>query len=118
MNTKIISAIVIMAAMTAVAPVLIGSAYAQFFNTNNFIGDKTVTQTQTGTGGNGGNGGAGGLTIFGGDANGGNGGNGGDVKQSQGFCEQNAQSGAFGTSTNIDTGSVDNSIKSTGKDCS
>jgi hypothetical protein len=113
MNTKIISALVIIAAMATVIPAFMVPANAQFsaFNTNNSIGDKTVTQTQVGVGGAGG---AGGL-AFGGSANGGNG---GDVTQSQGFCEQNAQSGAFGSSINTDTGSVSNSSKSIGKDCS
>jgi hypothetical protein len=38
--------------------------------------------------------------------------------QEQGFCTQIAQSGAFGGSFNEDFGIVNNSLASTGKDCS
>ena len=38
--------------------------------------------------------------------------------QEQGFCKQIAQSGAYGVSANEDFGIVDNSLASTGKDCS
>jgi hypothetical protein len=38
--------------------------------------------------------------------------------QEQGFCKQIAQSGAGGISANEDFGIVDNSLFSTGKDCS
>jgi hypothetical protein len=111
MNMKsIVTAIVIIAATVAVIPAFMVPANAQF-NTNNTIGSKTVNQAQFGVGGAGG---AGGVGIFGSA----DGGNGGDVKQSQGFCEQNAQSGAGGFSINTDTGSVSNSDKSIGKDCS
>jgi hypothetical protein len=115
MNTKIISAIVIIAAMVAVIPAFMVPANAQF-NTNNSIGDKTVTQTQTANA-NGGTGGNGGVSV-GGSANGGSA-NGGTITQSQGFCEQNAQSGAFGSSSNRDVGIVrDSGNGNIGKDCS
>jgi hypothetical protein len=62
------------------------------FNTNN-AASQSATQTGTATGGNGG---AGGISVFGSA----NGGNGGDADVDQGICQQIAQSGAFGSSSN------------------
>jgi hypothetical protein len=92
MNTKSISAIVIIAAMVAVIPAFMVPANAQFsaFNTNNNA-TQSSTQSQTGTA----TGGAGGVGIFG-SANGGS----ASVDQDQTSCQQAAQSGAFGTSNN------------------
>ena len=85
-------AIVAVTAMGFYGLVTIQSA-AAFFDTTN-TGTQTATQTGSATGGNGG---AGGISIFGGSANGGRG---GDASVDQGICQQIAQSGAFGSSTN------------------
>jgi hypothetical protein len=98
-----ITALAIVAA-TAIGFVSTQSAAAQLiavpspqnnaFNTDNSA-SQTASQTGTATGGNGG------IAVFG-DANG------GDATVDQAICQQAAQSGAFGTSTNsIRTGSCD-----------
>ncbi len=86
--------------MAALALVTAGAAipaFAQFDTTN--TASQTSTQTGTATGGAGG---AGGLSVLGGNANGGRG---GDASVDQGVCQQIAQSGAFGSSTNRIRGS-------------
>ena len=80
-------------AATAIGLVTTQSAAAQLFNTNNSA-SQSSTQTGTATGGAGGPGG-----FFG------NGGNGGSASVDQGICQQIAQSGAFGSSSNSITGS-------------
>jgi hypothetical protein len=79
---------------TAIGLVTTQSAAAQLslFNTNN-AASQSSTQTGSATGGNGG---PGGVSI-GGSANGGRG---GDASVDQGVCQQIAQSGAFGSSSN------------------
>jgi hypothetical protein len=81
-------------AATAIGFVSTQSAAAQFFNTDNSA-TQSADQTGTATGGNGG------VGIFGNA-------NGGDATVDQAICQQAAQSGAFGTSTNsISFGSCD-----------
>jgi hypothetical protein len=94
-----ITALAIVAA-TAIGFVSTQSAAAQLslFNTNN-AASQSSTQTGTATGGAGGNGGVG----IGGSANGGRG---GDASVDQGVCQQIAQSGAFGSSTNSITARI------------
>jgi uncharacterized membrane protein len=96
MNTKIISALVIIAAMATVIPAFMVPANAQFsaFNTNNNA-SQTSTQSNTATA----TGGAGGTGIFG-SANGGS----ASVDQENTATQQAAQSGAFGTSSNTNSG--------------
>jgi hypothetical protein len=86
-----ITALAIVAA-TAIGFVSTQSAAAQLFNTNNGA-SQSSTQTGTATGGAGG---AGGVSVFGSS----NGGRGGDASVDQGVCQQIAQSGAFGSSSN------------------
>jgi hypothetical protein len=85
-----ITALVIVAA-TAIGFLTTQSAAAQF-NTGNSA-SQSSTQTGTATGGAGG---AGGTSVFG-DANGADG---GEASLEQGACQQAAQSGAFGSSSN------------------
>jgi hypothetical protein len=85
-----ITALVIVAA-TAIGFLTTQSAAAQF-NTGNSA-SQSGSQTGTATGGAGG---AGGTSVFG-DANGGAG---GSASIEQGICQQTAQSGAFGSSSN------------------
>jgi hypothetical protein len=94
-----ITALAIVAA-TAIGFVSTQSAAAQLslFNTNN-AASQSSTQTGSATGGAGGNGG---VSVFGGSANGGRG---GDASVDQGVCQQIAQSGAFGSSSNTITSS-------------
>ena len=91
-----ITALAIVAA-TAIGFVSTQSAAAQLFNTNN---GASQSSTQTGTAA-GGVGGVGGVSVFGNA----NGGRGGDPSVDQGVCQQIAQSGAFGSSSNSITGS-------------
>ena len=86
-----ITALAIVAA-TAIGFVSTQSAAAQLFNTNN---GASQSSTQTGTAA-GGVGGVGGVSVFGNA----NGGRGGDASVDQGVCQQIAQSGAFGSSSN------------------
>src|SRR5919199_1288934 len=79
-------------AATAIGLVTTQSAAAQLFNTNNSA-SQSASQTGTATGGAGG---AGGIGVFGSA----NGGAGGSASVDQGICQQIAQSGAFGSSSN------------------
>jgi hypothetical protein len=90
MNTKSISAIVVIAAMVAVIPAFMVPANAQF-NTNN-AASQSSSQSQNATN----TGGAGGVAVLGGSANGGS----ASSFQAQNSCQQAAQSGAFGSSNN------------------
>jgi hypothetical protein len=90
MNTKSISAIVVLAAMVAVIPAFMVPANAQLFNTDNSA-SQSATQSNDATA----TGGAGGF-AFGGSANGGN----ADIDQENEATQQAAQSGAFGSSSN------------------
>jgi hypothetical protein len=85
-----ITALAIVAA-TAIGFVSTQSAAALFDTSNT----STQSSTQTGTA-TGGAGGAGGIGVFGSA----NGGRGGDASVDQGVCQQAAQSGAFGSSSN------------------
>jgi hypothetical protein len=88
-NLAIVAAILVAAA--AIGFLTTQSAAAQF-NTDNSA-SQSATETGTATGGNGG---AGGISV-GGSADGGRG---GDARVDQGICQQAAQSGAFGSSSN------------------
>ena len=92
-KTSLAITVLAIVAATAIGLVTTQSAAAQLFNTNNSA-SQSSTQTGTATGGAGG---PGGISILGGNANGGAG---GSASVSQGVCQQIAQSGAFGTSTN------------------
>jgi hypothetical protein len=85
-----VTALAIVAA-TAIGFVSTQSAAAQFDTSNS--ASQTASQTGTATGGNGG---PGGVSV-GGSANGGPG---GSAFVSQGVCQQAAQTGAFGSSSN------------------
>jgi hypothetical protein len=78
-------------AATAIGFVSTQSAAALFDTSNS--ASQTSSQTGTATGGAGG---TGGVSVFGNA----NGGRGGDASVDQGVCQQIAQSGAFGSSTN------------------
>ena len=103
MNHTTLALLVVLAAAigsyTFVAPQI---AAAQSFNTDN-SGSQSATQTGTATGGAGGSldlwFGGGDLCIFFCNAPG------GDSTVSQNVCQQIAQSGAFGSSSNTITGS-------------
>ena len=98
-KTSLAITVLAIVAATAIGLVTTQSAAAQLslFNTNNGA-SQSSTQTGTATGGAGG---AGGIGIFGSA----NGGAGGSASVDQGVCQQIAQSGAFGSSSNSITGS-------------
>ena len=89
-SLPIVAAILVAAA--AIGFLTTQSAAAQFDTSNG--ASQSSTETGTATGGNGGPGG-----IFG------SGGPGGSASVDQGVCQQIAQSGAFGSSSNTITGS-------------
>jgi hypothetical protein len=95
-KTSLAITVLAIVAATAIGLVTTQSAAAQF-NTSN---SASQSSTQTGTAA-GGAGGAGGIGVFGSA----NGGAGGSASVSQGVCQQIAQSGAFGSSSNSITGS-------------
>jgi hypothetical protein len=95
-HTSLAMVAAILVAAAAIGLVTTQSAAAQFDTSN------TATQSASETGdATGGAGAAGGISV-GGSANGGPG---GSASVSQGICQQAAQSGAFGSSSNTIAGS-------------
>ena len=88
-SLPIVAAILVAAA--AIGFLTTQSAAAQFSTSNGASQSSTETGTATG-----GAGGAGGIGVFGSA----NGGAGGSASVDQGVCQQAAQSGAFGKSSN------------------
>ena len=89
------------ASLAIVAAILVAAAAIGFLTTQSaaaqFNTDNSASQSSTETGtAAGGAGGAGGIGVFGSA----NGGAGGSASVDQGVCQQIAQSGAFGSSSN------------------